>query len=163
MNSKSVWSRECLFLPVHTPKAVRNSLTQPFVLLLLSLYFFSFVRLLHRVHREQMDKWQEEINELRLQDASNEAARTLLQNAQDHLLQNVREDSWGAGIRNRKPLPSRWFCLLCNRLFTMEVQPTQKAFQSSCYSIRRSQQFTCTGTPWIERFPAIVWLRLKQM
>ncbi|XP_010914838.1 uncharacterized protein [Elaeis guineensis] len=45
------------------------------------------------VHREQMDKWQEEINELRLQDASNEAARTLLQNAQDHLLQNVREDS----------------------------------------------------------------------
>ncbi|EHA8589428.1 hypothetical protein COCNU_scaffold009732G000050 [Cocos nucifera] len=45
------------------------------------------------VHKEQMDKWQEEINELRLQDASNEAARTLLQNAQYHLLRNVHEDS----------------------------------------------------------------------
>ncbi|XP_038979051.1 uncharacterized protein LOC103695591 [Phoenix dactylifera] len=45
------------------------------------------------MHKEQMAKWQEEINELRLQDASNEAARNLLQNAQYHLLQNVREDT----------------------------------------------------------------------
>ncbi|XP_072997101.1 uncharacterized protein [Typha latifolia] len=45
------------------------------------------------IHTEQMEKWQEEIKELRMQDASNEAARALLHNAQSHLLQNVQQDS----------------------------------------------------------------------
>ncbi|XP_020101506.1 uncharacterized protein LOC109719326 isoform X2 [Ananas comosus] len=45
------------------------------------------------IHKEQMEKWQEEIKELRAQDASNEASRALLQNAQYHLLQNVDNGS----------------------------------------------------------------------
>nr|CAD1816821.1 unnamed protein product [Ananas comosus var. bracteatus] len=45
------------------------------------------------IHKEQMEKWQEEIKELRAQDASNEASRSLLQNAQFHLLQNVDNSS----------------------------------------------------------------------
>lgn len=40
-----------------------------------------------------MEKWQEEIKELRLLDASNEEADVLLQNAR-FLLQNVHGDSW---------------------------------------------------------------------
>ncbi|MQL94461.1 hypothetical protein Taro_027113 [Colocasia esculenta] len=45
------------------------------------------------IHREQIDKWEEEIRELRLLDASNEAARALLQKAQYHLLQNVQMET----------------------------------------------------------------------
>ncbi|OAY64515.1 hypothetical protein ACMD2_08825, partial [Ananas comosus] len=45
------------------------------------------------IHKEQMEKWQEDIKELRAQDASNEASRALLQNAQYHLLQNVDNGS----------------------------------------------------------------------
>ncbi|XP_031106039.1 uncharacterized protein LOC116010682 isoform X1 [Ipomoea triloba] len=44
------------------------------------------------IHQEQMEKWQEEIKELRLLDASNEEADALLQNAR-YLLQNVHGDS----------------------------------------------------------------------
>ncbi|KAJ0980507.1 hypothetical protein J5N97_008762 [Dioscorea zingiberensis] len=44
------------------------------------------------IHREHIEKWQEEIKELRMMDASNEAARARLQNAQLHILQSVRED-----------------------------------------------------------------------
>ncbi|GMI69523.1 hypothetical protein like AT5G03050 [Hibiscus trionum] len=39
------------------------------------------------IHKEQMEKWQEEIKELRLTDASNEEASALLNNAR-FLLQN---------------------------------------------------------------------------
>ncbi|ONK78824.1 uncharacterized protein A4U43_C02F22810 [Asparagus officinalis] len=45
------------------------------------------------IHRDQVEKWQEEIKELRLLDASNEAARSLLQNAQFHLFQSVTEEN----------------------------------------------------------------------
>ncbi|KAK4362074.1 hypothetical protein RND71_017315 [Anisodus tanguticus] len=41
---------------------------------------------------EQMEKWQEEIKELRLLDTSNEEADALLLNAK-YLLQNVRDES----------------------------------------------------------------------
>ncbi|TYI73752.1 hypothetical protein E1A91_D07G151300v1 [Gossypium mustelinum] len=44
------------------------------------------------IHREQMKKWQEEIKELRLVDASNEEASALLNNAR-FLLQNPIFDS----------------------------------------------------------------------
>lgn len=45
-----------------------------------------------RVHKEQIDKWQEEIKELRMLDASNEDVNALLHNAR-YLLQNVHSDS----------------------------------------------------------------------
>ncbi|KAK1292194.1 Eukaryotic translation initiation factor 3 subunit C [Acorus calamus] len=44
------------------------------------------------IHREQIEKWKEEIKELRLLDAANEEANTRLCNAQ-YLLQNVHADS----------------------------------------------------------------------
>ncbi|KAK8970878.1 hypothetical protein KSP40_PGU010629 [Platanthera guangdongensis] len=44
------------------------------------------------IHREQMEKWQDEIKELRMIDSTNESSRELLHNAQIHLLQNVREN-----------------------------------------------------------------------
>ncbi|KAJ8553504.1 hypothetical protein K7X08_024182 [Anisodus acutangulus] len=44
------------------------------------------------IHKEQMEKWQEEIKELRLLDTSNEEADALLLNAK-YLLQNVRDES----------------------------------------------------------------------
>ncbi|XP_020591445.1 uncharacterized protein LOC110032225 [Phalaenopsis equestris] len=44
------------------------------------------------IHREQMEKWQHDIKLLRMIDSTNEASRALLNNAQLHLLQNVREN-----------------------------------------------------------------------
>ncbi|KAI8017069.1 hypothetical protein LOK49_LG04G01640 [Camellia lanceoleosa] len=44
------------------------------------------------IHKEQIEKWQEEIKELRMLDASNEDVNTLLHSAQ-YLLQNVHTDS----------------------------------------------------------------------
>ncbi|XP_009617425.1 uncharacterized protein LOC107818632 [Nicotiana tabacum] len=44
------------------------------------------------LHKEQMEKWQEEIKELRLLDTSNEEADALLGNAK-YLLQNVQGES----------------------------------------------------------------------
>ncbi|XVE77376.1 hypothetical protein DITRI_Ditri13aG0057400 [Diplodiscus trichospermus] len=44
------------------------------------------------IHKEQMEKWQEEINEMRLLDASNEEASAILSNAR-FLLQNPLFDS----------------------------------------------------------------------
>ncbi|TYJ04930.1 hypothetical protein E1A91_A12G128400v1, partial [Gossypium mustelinum] len=44
------------------------------------------------IHKEQMEKWQEEIKELRLMDASNEEATALLSNAR-FLLQNPFSES----------------------------------------------------------------------
>ncbi|KAK4350109.1 hypothetical protein RND71_029422 [Anisodus tanguticus] len=44
------------------------------------------------IHKEQMEKWQEEIMELRLLDTSNEEADALLLDAK-YLLQNVRGES----------------------------------------------------------------------
>ncbi|PKU82780.1 uncharacterized protein LOC110096943 [Dendrobium catenatum] len=44
------------------------------------------------IHREQMEKWQDDIKLLRMIDSTNEASRALLQNAQLHLLENVREN-----------------------------------------------------------------------
>jgi len=46
----------------------------------------------HRIHKEQMEKWQEEIKELRLLDASNEEASGILHNAR-YVLQNPHIDS----------------------------------------------------------------------
>ncbi|KAH8488937.1 hypothetical protein H0E87_024537 [Populus deltoides] len=44
------------------------------------------------IHKEQMEKWQEEIKELRLLDASNEEASGILNNAR-YVLQNPHIDS----------------------------------------------------------------------
>ncbi|KAJ4747001.1 knotted 1-binding protein [Rhynchospora pubera] len=45
------------------------------------------------IHREQVEKWEEEMKEIRAHDSANEAAGSLLRNAQFHLFQNVHEDS----------------------------------------------------------------------
>ncbi|KAL0920262.1 hypothetical protein M5K25_009383 [Dendrobium thyrsiflorum] len=44
------------------------------------------------IHREQMEKWQDDIKLLRIIDSTNEGSRALLQNAQLHLLENVRDN-----------------------------------------------------------------------
>ncbi|XP_076885902.1 uncharacterized protein LOC143535567 [Bidens hawaiensis] len=44
------------------------------------------------IHKEQMEKWQDEIKELRFLDASNEEIHAMLQNAQ-LVLHNVHNDS----------------------------------------------------------------------
>ncbi|KAF8042976.1 hypothetical protein BT93_A1342 [Corymbia citriodora subsp. variegata] len=44
------------------------------------------------IHKEQMEKWQDEIKEIRLLDASNEEVNVTLRNAQ-YLLQNPHVDS----------------------------------------------------------------------
>ncbi|KAL6968738.1 hypothetical protein U1Q18_034531 [Sarracenia purpurea var. burkii] len=44
------------------------------------------------IHKEQIEKWQEEIKELRMLDASNEDVNALLHSAR-YLLQNVHTDS----------------------------------------------------------------------
>ncbi|EAZ25304.1 hypothetical protein OsJ_09114 [Oryza sativa Japonica Group] len=44
------------------------------------------------IHKERVERWEEEIRELRARDAANEQARSLLHNAQLHLLATVRHD-----------------------------------------------------------------------
>jgi len=44
-----------------------------------------------RIHRERLERWEEEIRELRARDAANEQASALLHNAQLHLLHTVRD------------------------------------------------------------------------
>lgn len=44
--------------------------------------------LVARIHKEQMERWQDEIKELRMLDVANEEADALLQNAK-YLLQNI--------------------------------------------------------------------------
>ncbi|KAG4983291.1 hypothetical protein JHK87_028040 [Glycine soja] len=51
---------------------------------------FNFNFTIFRIHKEQVEKWQEEIRELRALDASNEEANALLHNAR-HLLQPTRD------------------------------------------------------------------------
>lgn len=46
----------------------------------------------NRIHKDQLEKWEEEMKEVRADDSANEEARSLLHNAQFHLFQNVRED-----------------------------------------------------------------------
>ena len=46
----------------------------------------------YSLHKEQMEKWQEEIKELRLLDVTNEEANVVLTNAK-YLLQNPDTDS----------------------------------------------------------------------
>ncbi|CAL4912147.1 unnamed protein product [Urochloa decumbens] len=43
------------------------------------------------IHKEKVERWEEEIRELRARDAANEQARALLHNAQLHLLHTVRD------------------------------------------------------------------------
>ncbi|WVZ55115.1 hypothetical protein U9M48_005818 [Paspalum notatum var. saurae] len=43
------------------------------------------------IHRERVERWEEEIRELRARDAANEQARALLHDAQLHLLHTVRD------------------------------------------------------------------------
>ena len=43
-----------------------------------------------RIHRERVERWEEEIRELRARDAANEQA-SALHNAQLHLLHTVRD------------------------------------------------------------------------
>ncbi|CAD6209168.1 unnamed protein product [Miscanthus lutarioriparius] len=43
------------------------------------------------IHKEKVERWEEEIRELRASDAANEQARALLHNAQLHLLHTVRD------------------------------------------------------------------------
>uniref|UniRef100_A0A0D9VNG3 Uncharacterized protein n=1 Tax=Leersia perrieri TaxID=77586 RepID=A0A0D9VNG3_9ORYZ len=44
------------------------------------------------IHKERVEKWEEDIRELRARDAANEQARALLHNAQAHLLGTVRHE-----------------------------------------------------------------------
>jgi hypothetical protein len=44
-----------------------------------------------RIHKERVERWEEEIRELRARDVANEQARALLHNAQLHLLHTVRD------------------------------------------------------------------------
>lgn len=55
------------------------------------MFFWSMF--VYRIHKEQMDKWEEEIQELRLLDASNEETKSVLQSAKC-LIQNGRGESW---------------------------------------------------------------------
>jgi len=55
------------------------------------LWSDSFNFQISRIHKEQVEKWQEEIKELRAIDASNEEANALLQNAR-YVLQLTRND-----------------------------------------------------------------------
>ncbi|ONL92746.1 uncharacterized protein [Zea mays] len=43
------------------------------------------------IHKERVERWEEEIRELRARDVANEQARALLHNAQLHLLHTVRD------------------------------------------------------------------------
>uniref|UniRef100_A0A0E0LY95 Uncharacterized protein n=1 Tax=Oryza punctata TaxID=4537 RepID=A0A0E0LY95_ORYPU len=45
------------------------------------------------IHKERVERWEEEIRELRACDAANEQARSILHNAQLHLLTTVRHDA----------------------------------------------------------------------
>lgn len=58
-----------------------------FEFLLYDLFNFQ----LCRIHKEQVEKWQEEIKDLRALDASNEEANALLHNAR-YVLQLTRND-----------------------------------------------------------------------
>lgn len=51
----------------------------------------------HRIHKEHVEKWQEEIKELRLLDASNEETTSILQNAH-YLIQNPSIEPWGNNL-----------------------------------------------------------------
>ncbi|XP_009778791.1 uncharacterized protein [Nicotiana sylvestris] len=53
---------------------------------------YEFEERLIQIHKEQMEKWQEEIKELRSLDTANEEADALLLNAK-YLLQNVHGES----------------------------------------------------------------------
>ncbi|KAG8073097.1 hypothetical protein GUJ93_ZPchr0006g44177 [Zizania palustris] len=44
------------------------------------------------IHKERVERWEEEIRELRARDAANEQGRALFHNAQLHLLATVRHD-----------------------------------------------------------------------
>lgn len=44
-----------------------------------------------RIHKEKVERWEEMIRDLRARDAANEQSRTLLHNAQLHLLHTVRD------------------------------------------------------------------------
>jgi hypothetical protein len=56
-----------------------------------NVWYDPFNFLICRIHKEQVEKWQEEIKELRALDASNEEANGLLQNAR-YVLQLSRND-----------------------------------------------------------------------
>lgn len=66
-----------------------NQLNLSFIIIIIIIYFkFSACR----IHKEQIEKWQDEIKELRLLDTSNEEANALLRNAR-YLLGNAHIDS----------------------------------------------------------------------
>lgn len=68
-----------------------NYLSLIILLVFDNLEYDSFIFLICRIHKEQVEKWQEEIKELRALDASNEEANALLQNAR-YVLQLSRND-----------------------------------------------------------------------
>lgn len=53
---------------------------------------FLTLHMYNRIHKEQVEKWQEEMKELRLLDSANEETDALLQNA-IYLLQNIHGSS----------------------------------------------------------------------
>jgi hypothetical protein len=66
-----------------------NPLNLSFIIIIIILYSkFSTCR----IHKEQIEKWQDEIKELRLVDTSNEEANAVLHNAR-YLLGNAHIDS----------------------------------------------------------------------
>lgn len=64
-----------------------------FYIFIAKVIYFNVLKIyVCRIHKEQIDKWQEEIKELRLLDASNEEASAVLHNAR-FLLQSPPIDT----------------------------------------------------------------------
>lgn len=64
-----------------------NPLNLRFIIIILNSKFSTC-----RIHKEQIEKWQDEIKELRLVDTLNEEANAVLHNAR-YLLENAHIDS----------------------------------------------------------------------
>lgn len=70
-----------------------NQLNLSFIIIIIIIVIIYFKFSACRIHKEQIEKWQDEIKELRLLDTSNEEANALLRNAR-YLLGNAHIDSW---------------------------------------------------------------------
>lgn len=63
-----------------------------------TLIWIFIISRMNRIHKERVEKWQEEIKELRLLDASNEETASLLHNAR-FLIQNPSIEPWGNNLK----------------------------------------------------------------
>lgn len=87
---------------------------------LFSIFLCCLSLLLWRIHRERVEKWQEEIRELRILDALNEETNAVLQNAR-FLLQNPHMESWIAGGNNPYLLVHYWIAIVGIGRFELNI------------------------------------------